>query len=388
MGMKRIFVLMSAVLMTALCIPAFAHTDSAPEATAAPADTAKLVTAAPAGTGFEGRMVWEGQVLSGARVYAYKSFDDVVAFKPFAVSPPSADDGTYRMDLPAGKYYLVAKKRDKGTDDGPLNVGDYHSFHGSNPINVAPGVYTHVGFSMLKESQPVAYEDGSDPGSGTLMGEVTYMGKPLDGVYVMLYLDAKTDFKGLGYSSSPPTGKSGKFRVGFLPESDYFVIARKRASGSGAGPLTDGDYFGYYVGNPVSVKGGKLAKISFEMLSKAGEIGKDDSLFRETGTQIRGRITGKDGKVVKGVYAFAYEEKVMAHKRPSFISREVDDKGGYVINVSTGGTYYIGARSAYGDSPGMGEWYGRYDTTPDHHVDVKTGEHADGIDITVEKILP
>jgi hypothetical protein len=374
---KRILFILSAMFVTAaFCIPAMA------------ADSAKLVNEAHVGTGFEGRVVWEGQVLGGARVYAYKNFDDVLAYKPLAVSAPTADDGTYRMDLPAGKYYLVAKKREKATEDGPLSVGDYHSFHGSNPINAAPGVYTHVGFSMLKETEPVVYEDSSDPGSGTLRGEVTYMGKPLDGVYVILYLDAKTEFKGLGYSSSPPTGKTGRFRVDFLPESDYFVIARKRANGAGAGPLTDGDYFGYYVGNPVTVKGGKSARISFELLSKAGEIGKDDSLFRDTGTQIRGRITDKDGHVVKGVYAFAYEEKVMAHKRPSFISREVDDKGNYAINLSGAGTYYIGARSSYGDSPGMGEWYGRYDVTADHSVAVKAGEHVEGINMTVEKILP
>ncbi|MBI5191800.1 MAG: hypothetical protein HZA22_14160 [Nitrospirae bacterium] len=373
-------------LRTIAAFFAFAFILSASPASAD--DTATLVTAKHAGTGFEGRVVWEGQVVAGAMVFAYASFDDMLAYKAAAVSEPSADDGTYRMELPAGKYYMVAKKRADTAADGPLAVGDYFSFHGSNPVTVAPDVYTHVGFSLLKETEQVAYEDGEDPGSGSLAGEVTYMGEPLPGTLVLLYLDAKTDFKGLGYSSSPPTGKAGKFRVDFLPESDYYVIARKRASGAGAGPLTDGDYFGYYVGNPVSVKAGKVAKIKFEVLNKAGEIGKEDSLFRNTGTQIRGRITGKDGKVVKGVYAFAYLDKVMAHKRPEFISREVDDKGNYTINFSQGGTYYIGARSAYGDSPGMGEWYGRYDVTADHSVVVETGRQVDGIDMVVEQILP
>ncbi len=371
--------------MAAFCAPALAGGVPAGVSNAQEG-TAKLVTAVRKGTGFEGRVVREGQIMGGARIYAYKDFADVLACRPFSVSAPTADDGTYRMDLPPGTYYLVAKKR-SGAGDGPLEAGDYHCFHGSNPISAAPGAYTHVGFSMLRDDHPAHYTDGSDPGSGTLTGVVTYMGKPLAGVYVTLYLDAKADFKGQGYSSSPPTGKSGKFRVDLLPESDYFVIARKRATGANAGPLTDGDYFGYYVGNPVTVKAGKTADISLEVISKAGEIGKDDSLFRNTGTQIRGRITDKDGHVVKGAYAFAYKEKVMAHKRPAFISRQVDDKGGYVINVAEGGTYYIGARSAYGDSPGIGEWYGRYDATPDHHVDVKSNGHADGIDITVEKIL-
>jgi len=355
---------------------------------AAPDETATLVSNAPQGTGFEGRVVWEGQVTAGARVYAYSTFEDLLAHKPIAVSAPSADDGTYKLDLPAGKFYMVAKKFPAGQDDGPMPVGGYYSFHGSNPITVVPGEYTHVGFSLIKKEADPVYEDSTDPGSGTLIGKVTYMGEPLDGVYVSLFLDPASDFRGMGYSTAPPTGKNGMFRVDFLPESDYYVVARKRANGSGSGPLNDGDSFGYFVDNPVTVKAGKIVRINLEVLNKAGEIGKDDSLFRATGTQISGRITGKDGKVVKGVYAFAYEEKVMAHKRPSFISREVDDDGRYVINLSQGGTYYIGARSKYGDSPALGEWYGRYDKTADHSVVVDTGKRVDGIDILVEQILP
>lgn len=373
--MKRtLFIIIAALLVTLTGVTAWA-------------DDHEAAAGAPEGTGVEGRLVWEGQVMAGARVYAYASFDDLLAYRPYAVSGPSADDGTYKLDLPGGKFYLVAKKLSDGRD-GPLPAGGYYSFHGSNPVTVVPGMYTHVGFALVKKTKDAEYAGSTDTGSGTLMGTVTYMGEPLDGVYVTLFLDPKTEFRGMGYSTAPPTGKNGMFRVDFLPESDYYVVARKRASGAGSGPLSDGDSFGYYVDNPVSVKAGKVASIEVEMLSKAGEIGKDDSLFRATGTQIAGRITDKEGNVVKGVYAFAYEEKVMAHKRPSFISREVDDEGRYVINLSEGGVYYIGARSQYGDSPALGEWYGRYDATPDHSVAVKTGKRFEGVDITVEQILP
>jgi hypothetical protein len=381
---KLLLILTAALLLGAASTAAMAGQAQGP----APEETTRLVKNAPEGTGFEGRVVWEGQVTAGAHVYAYSSFDDLLAHKPFAVSAPSADDGTYKLDLPAGKYYLVAKKFPSEQDDGPMPVGGYYTFHGSNPITVVPGTYTHVGFSLVKKEAEPVYEDSSDPGSGTLIGTVTYMGKPLDGVYVSLFLDSSTDFRGMGYSTTPPTGKNGMFRVDFLPESDYYVVARKRANGSGSGPLNDGDSFGYFIDNPVSVKAGKIVRIKVEVLNKAGEIGKDDSLFRATGTQITGRITDKDGKVVKGVYAFAYVEKVMAHKRPEFISRQVDDDGRYVINLSQGGTYYIGARSKYGDSPALGEWYGRYDKTADHSVVVDTNKRVDGVDIVVEQILP
>jgi len=152
--------------------------------------------------------------------------------------------------------------------------------------------------------------------------------------------------------------------------------------------LTDGDYFGFYPTNPVHIKTGKLARIDIPLVSKAGEIGQEDSLFRSTGTAVTGRIVDADGKPVTGVYVFGYLEKVMAHKRPEYISKEVDDNGVYTLNLPKGGTYYLGARSQYGDTPALGEWYGRWEGTGDHSVQLKTGETLKSIDITVEQILP
>jgi hypothetical protein len=379
--MKKLIMVLAAFGML-FAVPAFAHEDEHKAAEAAPA------AAQTPDTGFEGRVVFDSQVFPGARIYAYKTFEDLVAAKPFAVSGPTADDGTWKLEVPRGKYYLAVKKRQAGAEDGPLAIGDYYSFQGSNPITVATGKYTHVGFFLVRYENKVVYEDSPEAGSGALTGVVTCNGQPVEGVSVILYLDGKNDFRGMGYSTTPPTGKDGVFKMEFLPESDYFLLARKRGSGKGAGPLTDGDSFGYYVANPVTVKAGKVAKVDFGVISKAGEIGKDDSLFRDTGTLITGHILDKNGKPAKGVYAFAYEEKVMAHKRPEYISRVVDENGRFVISLSQGGTYYIGARSDYGDTPGLGEWYGRYEGTGDHSIIVKTGKVLEGVDMVVEQILP
>ncbi len=380
------WIALTAAVASMLGSVAFAHEG---ETHGAEKATAPEKSAIVAGTGIEGRVVREGEVLEGARVYAYTTFEDMNGFRPFAASGPTADDGTFRMDLPGGhRFHLVAKKRAAGAEDGPVGPGDYFSYHGSNPINVVPGTYTHVGFSMVLLGEGVTYEDGTDPDTGSLMGVVTYQGEPLAGVRVSLYMDGEDFFRGMGYSSAPPTGKTGRFRLDFLPEFNYFLIGRKRTSGAAAGPMTDGDHFGYYVLNPVPVKAGKVARVDFEVVSKAGEIGKEDSLFRKTGTTVTGRVTDAGGKPAPGAYAFAYLEKVMAHKRPEFISREVDAEGRYVLHLASGGTYYIGARSAYGDSPGMGEWYGKYDGSADHSVQLETGQHLEGIDIVVERILP
>lgn len=364
---------------------AWAH-DAKPAAGKA-AETTPQAQSLP-GTGFEGRVVVAGAVIPGARVYAYKSFADFIAAKPFATSSITGDDGKYSLDLPNGSYYLVAKKRKDLAQDGPVAEGDFFSFQGSNPITVAPGKYTHVGFSMLPYDKEVVYApyDGND--AGGLAGVVTLDGKPLDGVYVTLYVDTAEDLRGSTYASSPPTGASGFFRFDYLPEVEYYVVARKRSKGGAAGPLSDGDYFGFFPANPVHIKAGKLASIEIPVVSKAGEIGQEDSLFRSTGTNVTGYVRDTEGKPVQGVYVFAYLEKVMAHKRPEFISKEVDKDGRYVLNLPEGGTYYLGARSQYGDTPALGEWYGRWEGTGDHSVVLKTGQVLKEIDITVERILP
>ena len=64
----------------------------------------KIAAETPPGTGFEGRVVRDGEIVQDAHVYAYKTFDDLVACKPAAISGPSADDGSWKMDLPRGKY--------------------------------------------------------------------------------------------------------------------------------------------------------------------------------------------------------------------------------------------------------------------------------------------
>ncbi|MHB8834609.1 MAG: MSCRAMM family protein [Candidatus Methylomirabilia bacterium] len=333
-----------------------------------------------------GKVTRETRGVGGARVLAYRSFSDLLARRAVAVSEPCAADGGYLLSLPAGTYYLVARAQE-GPLDGPVPAGGLFAFHGSNPYTLSPDTVTEANFSLARKASEAVVKPAADPGSGTLGGVVTWGGAGLAGVQVKLYLDAESAFRGMGYAAAPPTDECGAFSFDFLPESSYYVVARKRAAGGGPGPLAEGDLYGYYADNPVPVHAGTAVEIALELVSKGREIGNADGRPRPSGTRITGRITDAAGTVVRGVYAFAYEEKVMAHKKPAFISREVDDQGRYVIHLSRAGTFYVGARSAYGDSPGKGEWYGRYDGTTDHGVTVGEGASAEGVDIRVERIL-
>jgi len=344
------------------------------------------------GAGTAGRAAVRGKItretkgVPGARVYAYKSFKDLLSFGAAVASEASDEDGAFALVLPAGTYYLVARKHD-GPVGGPVPQGGFFSFHGSNPFTLTPESSTEVNFSLSRKTAAAIVKPGVDQGSGTLAGVVTWEGKRVSGVQVKLFLDEESAFRGAGFAAAPPTDEQGAFSFEYLPESAYFVVARKRGAGAGPGPLAEGDLFGYYVDNPVKVRGGTAVQIALELVSKGRDVGNADGRPRPSGTRIAGRITDGTGAVVRGVYAFAYDEKVMAHNKPAFISQEVDDQGRFTINLSRGGTFYVGARSAYGDSPGKGEWYGRFDGTPDHGVTVAAGASAQGIDIHVERIL-
>jgi hypothetical protein len=341
----------------------------------------------PKNAAVSGRVTRHAEGVAGARVFAYRSLDDFFARAPMAVSNESAEDGSYTLAVPPGFCYLVAEKGEAG-ERGTSTAASLSAYHGSNPFTLTAGEELEVDFSLAERKGEERRGESEEPGSGTLAGIVTWRGSPAEGVLVRLYLDAEGDFRGMGYASAPPTGADGRFRFDYLPESSYFLLARKRAGGGSAGPLGEGDLFGYFVGNPVSVATGSMVEVDFEVVSKGREKKGADSRPRVSGTSISGRIRDAAGEAVPGVYAFAYEEQVMAHKKPAFISSPAGEDGRYVIYLSRGGTWYIGARSAYGDSPAKGEWYGRYDGSADHGVTVTRGGALEGIDIVVEKVLP
>ena len=338
-------------------------------------------------SGFTGRIILDGGPAAGARVYAYKSLKDVSAGSPYAVSGPTGEDGGFSLELPAGSWYIAGKKRQAGSGDGPVSAGELYGYHGSNPVACSEGGLVHIGINLTRTGVGATYKDIPDGQAyGILSGTVISGGRPVEGARVSVYLDGKDGFRGPGYAASPPTGSDGAFEISMLPETDYYVLARKRTTGKAAGPLAEGDLFGYYPANPVSVKAGKSVRLEFAVASKVKSIDRGPAA-KGNSTRLTGRITTADGRPAKGVYVFSYLDKDMSHKRPERMSDGVDKDGRYTLDLPGGGTYFVGARSEYGDTPGIGEWYGRYEGTADHSVNVKAGEVVSGIDIVVERIL-
>ena len=77
----------------------------------------------------------------------------------------------------------------------------------------------------------------------------------------------------------------------------------------------------------------------------------------------------------------------MGHFKPAAISSQTDGDGWYRIFLPEAGTYYIGARGGFGDSPEPGEMFGFFEGSPDHSLKLAGKQFREDIDIIVKRVL-
>jgi hypothetical protein len=321
----------------------------------------------------EGRVVQGEEPLAGMRVGAYHSLDS--SAEPLALSAPSAPDGRFRLELPPGRYALFARDGERGV----------FAFCGRNPVTVgAEPVW--AGLQAVSEGS-FSYGPSADAQGAAVEGAVLFEGKPLEGAVVYLYLDVSEDLKGQGYRLSLPTGPDGAFAFEGLPESDYFLVARKREGGGRVGPVLEGDYLALYPGNPLRALAGKTARVQLTAVRKLKEEAGSETFARvEGGVLVRGTVVDRDGRPVAGLHVFAYTDRVIGHQRPAALSSPTGADGAFAVTLQAPGVYYVGARQLYGDSPAPGELFGMYDATADHGLTVEAGRDLEQIRIVVEPI--
>ncbi len=205
--------------------------------------------------GIAGIVMSDGDPVAEARVSAYLRSDRGFRQLGFATSAPTAPGGEFFLELPPGRYYLVARKRAAGGMAGPLRKNDFFGYYPANPVTVGAGraVNVVIPVTLLKlRNSPLYLGDSSTSAyiEGRIVGRD---GKPRRGVYAALYFNP--DLLDRPVFMSDVTGDDGRYRLPVPVAGTYYLGARQGYGGSPA----FGSLYGRYEGSPahaVSVREG------------------------------------------------------------------------------------------------------------------------------------
>ena len=341
----------------------------------------------------EGRIFTESGPMKGAKVYAYRTYEDIKTTSAFAVSGAADELGQYKLQVTEGEYFLVAR----GSKDGK----DFFSYLGGNPVNIGAG---NVWISFLVNgSRPPVYSKSN--GTSAVRGVVNFKGKPVKGALIAFYTSENRRFKGLGFRTEV-VKEDGTFNFS-LPPNNYVVIARLKKEGEKAfGPLQRGDLYCYYPGNPIEIRPDRTVQVEvpcYPKVERTSFVGSPmiktndyptiENLAAAYKFGIRGKVTDMKGREVSGINVLAYKVDPAntfalattfkgTHETENI--GKSDEKGNYFIPLDADGSYVIMARYILGGgTPKAEEIYGFYNNTNRKGVTFRKGQLLDNIDITV-----
>jgi hypothetical protein len=336
----------------------------------------------------EGKIFTETGFLKGAKVYLYKSYDDINSDRIFSTSEPTNEKGLFKLQVPPGEYFFIARGNKEGKD--------FFVYHGDNPIKVAENIWLIL---MANEAKSPEYSEGPT----LLKGVVTYKGTPVKDAYISLYTPETKKFKGLGFRTES-LNSDGTFGLS-IPAGKYVVIGKKMEGGKRIRPLKKGDLYCYYPYNPVEVKSDKTVTIEvpcypkedrFSFIENPPKKPRDyptlDQLSVRPKSGIKGRVTDIERKPVAGLFVLAYRSEapvfLMYHvSHGTEYVGETNKDGNYFIPIDTGGDYHVIARSTLGSAPRKEEFYGIYEGNPKYIVSIEEGQVVDNINIVVGKTM-
>lgn len=204
--------------------------------------------------------------------------------------------------------------------------------------------------------------------------------KPLEGAHVYIYPDTSMNLLGPAQYISTPTDKDGRYLVELEP-GNYFVVARKRTSGSPTGPLSPGDYYSEHQRLQAQVPANRLVVVNLATTQMKAPMFFKREAIEATDTGIRGILVDAQGNPVQGGFGTAY--KTNDTKRiPDFISTLTGSDGKFTLFLPEGGTYYISGRIHAWDMPKPGELFGRLGTEDNPQgIPVKKGSFVENVRI-------
>jgi hypothetical protein len=195
--------------------------------------------AAGEGTGIRGEITFQGDLLEKCYLYIYR--DPEHGFKGPAYFVQPVEKGRFRLRLPPGDYWLLARKRGKGGQFGPIEIGDYFNFYHGNPLHLEAGQLREINIetitrrSMLEEEEAFPFQGFT----GTVFNPG---GIPAAGVRVFAY--RTSDMTGIPEHFSSPTGADGRYSLSLPSRGPWYLLARE----SFGGPAAEGEMYGRYEG--------------------------------------------------------------------------------------------------------------------------------------------
>lgn len=310
-----------------------------------------------------GRVTADKPLENGAVVY-FKSDKEVYQTK-------TDDRGYFNIDLPEGLYFIIA--------EGEISGKKYRGISGRSPLLI--NTNEHLGIKMFPfkkvKSRPIRAK------GPVIEIKLLYENKPVANGRVYFYLKPG-DIKGMPYFYSLPTDTKGTVKVRELLEGSYYVIGKKKKDNNPLGPLSEGDLMGFLLETPFYFKNGHFYSLEIDLFKKSKDEFPTLTVDKKP-LYIKGKILDKNGNPIEGLYAFAYDKKIIGHEKPVAISKPTGKDGVFVLPLPGKGRYYLGVRQYYGGTPVQGELYGLYQGTFDHHIDVE--QNIEDIEIFVDKIL-
>lgn len=325
----------------------------------------------------DGRAVAAGQPVAGATVEAYLTGDRQGGSPPFA-STLSGADGGFRLELPAGRYWVWV--RDLAAVAGPRRIGEY----AGNPVIVAPRALAALGEIELRGAGRA--DAAAAPGAG-FRGRALHGGRPVEAAAVTVYGAGRGSLTGPGYAALVRSDAEGRFQVDLAP-GEYRLAVRRRQGGAATGFLREGDLSAVPFADPVRIEAGRYLELGDVDLHEvdrerlAAEAARGHQGF--SGTAVEGVAAAPDGKPRPGQFVFVYRDEGMIG-RPEAVTT-TDAAGVFRLALPAGGRYYFGARSRYGGPRQPGEWVGRLAGRPDSSLEVAAGRPVRGLAIVMEQV--
>jgi len=159
---------------------------------------------------------------------------------------PVGSGGRFKISLPAGKYFIIARKRIRGGMYGPLEIGDYFNYYPSNPVILGEKEKVRMELeTVTRLSQLEGGKAALQSIKGNIIGPA---GEPVEGVRVFAYRPEKTSGRPLYFSA--PSDAGGRFYLSIPEPGEFSLVAREKFGG----PAGSGELSGTYLdGAPVTV---------------------------------------------------------------------------------------------------------------------------------------